>query len=214
MPGTPQSTATFWSIFALFLRLGLTSFGGPVAHIGYFRHEFVSKQRWLSERDYVDLVALCQFLPGPASSQVGMAIGMIKAGYAAAQAVPGPLFTFAAFLGAVINSGPAGISGAVLALLAIFLPSCSILFAVLPFWQRVRTALAIRSAMAGIGASVVGLLLAALYQPILTGSIFTATDFAVVLLALLALMYRKLPPWLVVAAGAVIGALLHSTGAS
>src|SRR5512141_2431424 len=68
-------------VFAAFLKLGLTSFGGPVAHLGYFRHEFVEHRKWLDERAYADLVALCQFLPGPASSQVGMAIGLSRAGY-------------------------------------------------------------------------------------------------------------------------------------
>ena len=70
-----------WSIFLIFLRLGLTSFGGPVAHLGYFRDEFVQRRRWLDERGYADLVALCQFLPGPASSQVGLAIGLLRGGY-------------------------------------------------------------------------------------------------------------------------------------
>ena len=75
-----------WSVFLAFLRLGLTSFGGPVAHIGYFREEFVARRRWLSERSYADLVALCQFLPGPASSQIGLALGLSRAGYAGALA--------------------------------------------------------------------------------------------------------------------------------
>ena len=75
-----------WPVFLVFLRLGLTSFGGPIAHIGYFRDEFVTRRRWLTERSYADLVALCQFLPGPASSQVGMALGLSRAGYAGALA--------------------------------------------------------------------------------------------------------------------------------
>src|SRR5471032_937961 len=70
-----------WGVFLMFLRLGLTSFGGPIAHLGYFRDEFVNRRRWLSERSYADLVALCQFLPGPASSQVGMALGLSRHGY-------------------------------------------------------------------------------------------------------------------------------------
>lgn len=73
-----------WAVFLVFLKLGLTSFGGPVAHLGYFREEFVVKRRWLSDRTYADLVSLCQFLPGPASSQVGMALGLSRAGYAGA----------------------------------------------------------------------------------------------------------------------------------
>ncbi len=75
-----------WSVFLIFLRLGLTSFGGPIAHLGYFRAEFVTRRRWLSERSYADLVALCQFLPGPASSQVGIALGLSRAGYGGAVA--------------------------------------------------------------------------------------------------------------------------------
>jgi len=84
-----------WPVFLAFLRLGLTSFGGPIAHLGYFRSEFVQRRAWLSERAYADLVALCQFLPGPASSQVGMAIGLSRAGFAGA---------FAAWLGFTLPS--------------------------------------------------------------------------------------------------------------
>ena len=73
-------------VLAVFLRLGLTSFGGPIAHLGYFRDEFVVRRRWLDEKTYADLVALCQFLPGPASSQVGIAIGLSRAGYLGALA--------------------------------------------------------------------------------------------------------------------------------
>ena len=80
-----------WTVFLVFLRLGLTSFGGPIAHLGYFRAEFVTRRRWLSERSFVDLVALCQFLPGPASSQVGIAIGLSRAG------LPGALAAWTGF---------------------------------------------------------------------------------------------------------------------
>src|SRR5215216_5045204 len=79
-------SGTWREVLAVFLRLGFTSFGGPVAHLGYFREEFVVRRKWLDERAYADLVALCQFLPGPASSQVGMAIGLLRAGYAGALA--------------------------------------------------------------------------------------------------------------------------------
>ena len=75
------SNESAWQVFLIFLRLGLTSFGGPIAHLGYFHSEFVERRRWLSDRDYSDLVALCQFLPGPASSQVGMALGLGHAGW-------------------------------------------------------------------------------------------------------------------------------------
>ncbi|EER57581.1 Chromate transporter, partial [Acidovorax delafieldii 2AN] len=90
-----QAPASAWQVFAVFLRLGLTSFGGPVAHLGYFRDEFVQRRQWLTERSYADLVALCQFLPGPASSQVGMALGLMWAG------MPGAL---AAWLGFTLPS--------------------------------------------------------------------------------------------------------------
>ena len=75
-----------WQIFVIFLKLGLTSFGGPVAHLGYFREAFVVRHRWLSEQAYADLVALCQFLPGPASSQAGLSIGLSRSGYRGALA--------------------------------------------------------------------------------------------------------------------------------
>ena len=81
-----QQKVSALEVFLVFLRLGLTSFGGPIAHIGYFRDEFVSRRRWLSEHSYADLVALCQFLPGPASSQVGLALGLSRAGYRGALA--------------------------------------------------------------------------------------------------------------------------------
>ncbi|NJO23416.1 MAG: chromate transporter, partial [Sphingomonadales bacterium] len=83
---TTAHKSSVTEVFLVFLRLGLTSFGGPVAHLGYFREEFVVRRKWLEERAYADLVALCQFLPGPASSQVGMAVGLSRAGYAGALA--------------------------------------------------------------------------------------------------------------------------------
>jgi len=84
-PAQPTGDSV-WGVFLIFLRLGLTSFGGPIAHLGYFREEFVNRRRWLTERAYADLVALCQFLPGPASSQVGMALGLSRRGYLGALA--------------------------------------------------------------------------------------------------------------------------------
>lgn len=86
MIATSSDDRSAWAVFLIFLRLGLTSFGGPVAHLGYFRDEFVTRRQWLGEHSYADLVALCQFLPGPASSQVGMALGLSRAGYAGALA--------------------------------------------------------------------------------------------------------------------------------
>lgn len=392
--GEDRRERTALAVFRVFLRLGLTSFGGPIAHLGYFRDEFVVRRRWLSERSYADLVALCQFLPGPASSQVGMAIGLSRAGYAgvfaawagftlpsalllvlfalgvgawgealapgalqglkivavavvaqavwgmgrslcpdaprlslmaaavcvllvvpgvwvqvgvivagglvglmlfrhggdqvhepltvavsrragflwlglffvllaglplaaaalggqglamvdayyragslvfggghvvlpllqaevvprgwvgdevflagygAAQAVPGPLFTFAAYLGASSAGAPSGWLGGGLALLAIFAPSFLLVVGVLPFWERLRASPRMQAALAGINAAVVGLLLAALYDPVWTSAILSLQDFGLALLALVALMVWKLPPWLVVAGTALAG---------
>ncbi len=384
-------------MFLIFLRLGLTSFGGPIAHLGYFRQEFVTRRRWLSERSYAELVALCQFLPGPASSQVGIALGLSQAGYrgaaaawagftlpsaialilfalglahyggalphgalhglkvvavavvaqavwgmarnlcrgvlrvalmliaacvvllqpsawaqvgvmvaagvaglllfkpessaepdalpiaisrragalwlmlfllllvalpllaawalnptlalvdafyrtgalvfggghvvlpllqaevvpsqwvsndvflagyGATQAVPGPLFTFAAFLGASMTHAPSGWPGGVIALLAIFAPSFLLIFGALPFWANLRKSPRTQAALAGVNAAVVGLLLAALYQPVWTSAVFTGYDAALALLALIALTVWKLPPWLVVLGCGVLGGLL------
>ena len=86
MTNSPTEDRSPWTVFLIFLQLGLTSFGGPVAHLGYFREEFVTRRKWLSEGSYADLVALCQFLPGPASSQVGMALGLSRSGYIGALA--------------------------------------------------------------------------------------------------------------------------------
>ena len=397
-----EHTATHrspWAVFLIFLRLGLTSFGGPVAHLGYFRDEFVVRRNWLSERSYADLVALCQFLPGPASSQVGMALGLSRAGYAgalaawlgftlpsaialilfalgiasygdampagvlhglkvvavavvaqavwgmartlcpdvprlsimvaatccvllvppawgqvgviiaaaliglvafrpqpgtaheplpisirrrtgllwlalfcalllglpllaslfpsplltmvdafyragslvfggghvvlpllqaevvptgwvdgdaflagygAAQAVPGPLFTFAAFLGASMNQAPGGWLGGLVGLLAIFLPSFLLVLGALPFWEQLRRNRRTQAALMGVNAAVVGLLLAALYQPVWTSAIHRPEDFGLALVALTALLFWKLPPWLVVLGSGVLGALLSS----
>lgn len=385
------------SLFLIFLRLGLTAFGGPIAHLGYFREEFVHRRRWLSDAAYADLVALCQFLPGPASSQVGLAIGLQQAGYRGAlaawsgftlpsaillilcaigleqfgkalpagllqglkivavavvaqavwgmaknlcpdgkrrmlalsaallllawpaawsqvmlillagliglsgaspeigkqaeslssgidqrsgarwlglffaclillpilsqvfpghtlalldafyragalvfggghvvlpllqaeivgngwvdreiflagygiaQAVPGPLFTFAAFLGAAAGPSPNGWLGGLLCLLAIFLPAFLLLAGALPFWERLRTNPRARAALAGINAAVVGILLAALYDPLWTGTIHTLPDLLLALVAFIALTLGKQAPWRVVAACALSGWLL------
>ncbi|MCQ2029782.1 chromate efflux transporter [Stutzerimonas zhaodongensis] len=397
-PEHPQRSSV-WAIFMVFLRLGLTSFGGPVAHLGYFREEFVNRRRWLDEGRYADLVALCQFLPGPASSQVGIAIGLMRggyggslaawagftlpsaialtlfalgiagwgdavpggllhglkivavavvaqavwgmarnlctdgtritialiaacavlllanawaqlcvialaglsglmlfrssitqspaistapsrrltasfflmtffallialptlaatsssqwlalldtfyragalvfggghvvlpllqaevvpngwvsndtflAGYGAAQAVPGPLFTFSAFLGASMNDGAASLVSAGLSLTAVFAPSFLLVFGVMPFWDRLRTNSRVQAALAGVNAAVVGLLLAALYDPVWTSAIFGPADFTLALIALVALMVWKLPPWLVVLAGGIAGRALDA----
>ncbi len=384
-------------VFLVFFQLGLTSFGGPIAHLGYFRDAFVVRRRWFSEASYADLVALCQFLPGPASSQVGIGIGLsmaglpgavaawigftlpsavaltvfgygviaysdavslgalqglkiaavavvaqalwgmgrsltpdaprmtlavlaaavvlvvpspwaqvaviiaggvigaialkpdsdeggegltipvstrvasaslllffllliglpllaaaypgqalalfdaffrvgslvfggghvvlplmqsevvppgwvnnesFLAGYGAAQAVPGPLFTFAAYLGTVMNDAPNGWLGAIIGVLAIFLPSFLLVIGVLPFWSRVRTATSLRRALVGINAAVVGLLLAALYDPVWTSSVRSPADFVLAMAAFLLLVFWRTPPWLVVAFAGVAGWLL------
>jgi len=392
--GRPDSA---WTVFLVFLRLGLSSFGGPIAHLGYFREEFVARRQWLSEQSYVDLVALCQFLPGPASSQVGIGVGLSRAGlggafaawagftlpsaivlvlfaqgmstwgsalpsgllhglkivavavvaqavwgmartlctdvprvtiaalaacaallwpnawgqigviactaviglllfkpaqgqaaeslpisvsrtvgvislllffsllvglplaievwpssalamvnafyragslvfggghvvlpllqaatvpngwvandtflagYGLAQAVPGPLLTFSAFLGASMSVQPSGWAGATLCLIAIFVPSFLLVIGVLPFWEPLRHSVRTRAALAGVNAGVVGLLLAALYNPVWTSAIFKPEDFGLALLALVALMFWKVPPWLVVLGCGLLGGLL------
>lgn len=397
MATTPTDDRSPWSVFLIFLRLGVTSFGGPIAHLGYFRHEFVTRRKWLTERSYSDLVALCQFLPGPASSQVGIALGLSRsgypgalaawagftlpsaivmilfalgisrygdvissgalhglkvvavavvaqavwgmarnlctdvlrvtimaiaaciallfpsawgqvgviasagiaglmlfeplqvaghdplpitighragviclslffillvglpilarllpsqslamvsgfyragslvfggghvvlpliqaevvppgwvsneafmAGYGAAQAVPGPLFTFAAFLGASMRTAPTRWIGGAICLVAIFVPSFLLVAGALPFWEQLRRNVRTQAALTGVNAAVVGLLLAALYQPVWTSAIHSSPDFGLALVALVALMFWKLPPWLVVIDSGLLGWLL------
>jgi chromate transporter len=130
------------------------------------------------------------------------------AGYAAAQAMPGPLFTFAAFLGASMQQPPTGWPGGLLCLLAIFAPSFLLVMGAMPFWESLRRSPRTQAALAGVNAAVVGLLLAALYQPVWTSAIFSARDFGLALIALVALMVWKLPPWLVVLGSAGVGWLL------
>ena len=382
-----QPTGGVREVFGAFLMLGLTSFGGPVAHLGYFRTEFVARRRWLSEQAYADLVALCQFLPGPASSQVGFALGLMRAGpwgaaaawtaftlpsaivlllfalgaglldgpvsqgiihglkvvavaivahavwgmarnlcpdrqragialaavftvilvsgplgqvsailigalggmvlcrahnepapcqfempvsrragkvaliifvalflglpllawtspsgmiamldafyragalvfggghvvlplleaevvqsgwvtadeflagYGAAQAVPGPLFTFAAYLGAVIEPALGGLAGAAMALVIIFVPGMLLLVAVLPYWNSFRRVDGAQALMRGANAAVVGILGAALYQPVWTSAIIGPYEFVLALTGFLLLSIWKLPAWAVV----------------
>jgi chromate transporter len=384
-------------VFAVFLRLGLTSFGGPIAHLGYFHDEFVVRRRWLDEKTYVDLVALSQFLPGPASSKVGIAIGLSRAGYlgalvawagftvpsaiglvlfgygvaalhnalhsgwlhglmvaavavvaqavltmmrsltpdreratlavvaavivmalpssiaqigaimlgavvgliwfrgtpptdhvglphpvsrsaavtaviaffailiglplittavpnhglqlfeafyragslvfggghvvlpllqasvvppgwvtndaflagyGAAQAVPGPLFTFSAYLGTVMGPTPNGWIGATLCLIAMFLPAFLLVIGPLPFWDDLRRRPQTQAALRGVNAAVVGLLLAALYNPVWTSGITSAGDFVLGVAAFLLLFMWKAPPWLVVLFCAIGGEVL------
>jgi len=397
MSERPESSSLA-EIFLAFLKLGVTSFGGPVAHIAFFREEFVGRRRWLDEKAYADLVALCQFLPGPASSQVGMSLGILRggvpgalaawlaftmpsaillvlfaygvktfegwlhtglldglkiaavavvaqalwsmarslcpdklratfalltaiglllwpgsltqiallvlaaiagwrllpaeegshaqvlhvpvsrrlalvawvlfvglllalpvaaswtssqalalfdgfyrtgalvfggghvvlpllesevvppgwvsadaflAGYGAAQAVPGPLFTFAAYLGAVMQPVPNGWLGGMLCLVAVFLPSLLLVVGALPFWHQLRGNAAVRRALAGVNAAVVGLLLAALYDPAWVSAVRSPQEFALALAAFLLLAVLRLSPWLVVLLSAAGGVLLR-----
>ncbi len=127
------------------------------------------------------------------------------AGYGATQAVPGPLFTFAAFLGASSLQGPTGVWGGALALVAVFLPSFLLVAGALPFWEVLRSQRLARAALAGVNAAVVGLLLAALYNPVWTSAIVGVNEFILALLAWVALMFWRLPPWLVVLGCAVVG---------
>ena len=394
-----ENKSSVATVFLTFLRLGLTSFGGPVAHIGYFRDEFVVRRKWLNEHAYADLVALCQFLPGPASSQVGIGVGMSRAGlpgaiaawtaftapsaialilfgygvlrfgdvvgsgalhgfkvvavavvaqavwgmarslcpdakratmavaaaiavlaapspfvqvgvivvggligwaflrgeattdhiglgvtvnrkiaigslalfflllfglpilakafpsqtmamvdsfyragslvfggghvvlpllqsevvpqgwvsndaflagYGATQAVPGPLFTFAAYLGTVMNLPPNGVAGAMICLLAIFASSFLLVIGTLPFWDGLRRVGAVRNALLGVNAVVVGVLLAAFYNPVWTSAILSPTDFGLALAAFTLLVFWKTPAWLVVILTALGGWALHA----
>jgi chromate transporter len=392
-PATPLRGRALREVLPVFFRLGLTSFGGPVAHLGYFRAEFVERRKWLDEASYADILALCQFLPGPASSQAGMSIGLMRAGlpgafcawlgftapsaavmiafgygvtafagfagsawlhglmivavavvaqavwtmartltpdsprmalavaaallallipnalgqigailfggavgwfffqaethgraafqvplgrilpnfalilffalliglplaalatpnhtlalidrfyragslvfggghvvlpllqaavvppgwvgnddflagYGAAQAVPGPLFTFAAYLGTVMRPAPNGWLGGLICLAAIFLPSFLLITGVLPLWGRLRGQASIQAVLTGVNAAVVGLLLAALYNPVWTSAIHAPADFGLAVVAFMLLVWR-VPPWLVVIAGAAASA--------
>ncbi len=387
-------------VFLAFLKLGLTSFGGPIAHLGYFRDELILRRRWIDEKAYAELVALCQFLPGPASSQVGFALGLSRggplgalaaflaftlpsaalmlafaygaaafggpvgsgivaglkivavaivaqavwgmarslcpdreratialgavlivfaaagsagqvlaiaagglagllvcrtgvepaavhagfpvsrrvgvvsltlffvllaclpfaagtagapvlavfdafyragslvfggghvvlplletevvgrgwvghdrflAGYGAAQAVPGPLFTFAAYLGAITDTGPGGPAGAAVALAGVFLPGFLLLVGVIPFWDRFRRMAGVQALVRGANAAVVGILGAALYDPVFTAAVTGPSRFALALTCFVLLMAWKAPPWIVVLVGAAGGVLLGAS---
>lgn len=397
-PGS-VSRGSVLEVFRVFVKLGVTSFGGPIAHLGYFRAELVERRKWVSDQEYADLVALCQFLPGPASSQVGFGLGLHRAGirgalaafvaftlpsavlmvafaygaswftgpvgegllsglkivavaivaqavlgmartltpdkrrasiavvaavaaillagsvgqivaivlgavagvlfcrdltsvggalrfpvrrsvgiaclivfavlllggpllvavtgspglslfeafyragslvfggghvvlpllqagvvdpgwvtdqeflagYGAAQAVPGPLFTFAAYLGTISTTGPGGVLGALIALAGIFLPGFLLLLGVLPFWNTLRTRAWAQSMMAGANAAVVGILAAALYTPVFTTAITGPGPFALALACFVLLTAWKLPPWIVVLVAAAGGILIELT---
>jgi chromate transporter len=130
------------------------------------------------------------------------------AGYGLAQAVPGPLFTFAAYLGAVMNTPPNGLAGAAIALVALLLPGMLLVYGMLPFWDSFRTRPAAQAAMRGTNAAVVGILGAALYNPVWTAAILNPRDFALALFGFLLLVVWKMPSWVVVALLAAAGTLL------
>jgi chromate transporter len=134
------------------------------------------------------------------------------AGYGAAQALPGPLFTFAAYLGAVSTPEPDGLVGGLLCLSAIFLPSFLLVIGALPFWGALRRRPQAQAALRGVNAAVVGLLLAALYDPVWTSGIRAPADFALAIAALLLLAFWRLPPWLVVIGTSAAGAAMAATG--
>ncbi|MCM3761517.1 chromate transporter [Alkalihalobacillus oceani] len=171
------------ALFDSFYRAGSLVFGGGHVVLPLLEREFVPTG-WLTEE---------QFL----------------AGYGAAQAVPGPLFTFAAYIGAVIN----GWQGGLLATIAIFLPAFLLIFGTLPFWQSLRQNASIKGVLMGVNAAVVGILFSALYQPIWTSSILSAIDFAFAAILFGMLVFWKLPPWVIVLTGAAGGFLLALGGA-
>ena len=169
------------ALFQAFYRTGALVFGGGHVVLPLLQSATVSTG-WVTNEDFL-------------------------AGYGAAQALPGPLFTFSAYLGAVVHPQPHGATGAIIALLAIFLPGLLLIVGILPFWNHLRFSTKTRALFAGVNASVVGILLAALYQPVWTTTIHHPADFAIALAAFLALAVWKLPPWSVVCAAALLGTL-------
>ena len=180
LPVLRQLTANHTlDVFDSFFRVGALVFGGGHVVLPLLQAEVVGPG-WVTNEQFI-------------------------AGYGAAQAVPGPLFTFSAYLGALINGWP----GAILTLVAIFLPSFLLVVGALPFWDLLRRNSNFQSALSGINAAVVGLLLAALYTPIWTSAVHGPAEFALALVAFGLLMYWKLPPWLVVALTAIGGEMLR-----
>lgn len=165
-------------MFDTFYRVGALVFGGGHVVLPLLQQEVVPNG-WVSEQAFL-------------------------AGYGAAQAVPGPLFTFAGYLGAMIH----GWTGAIVTTIGIFLSSFFLVIGALTFWGNLRRYRRFQSALLGINASVVGILLAAFYHPVFTSAIRTPMDFALALAAFAMLMYWKLPPWIVVLFGAIAGYLL------
>ena len=210
-----ENTLSAGQVFLAFLKLGLTSFGGPVAHLGYFREEFVTRRQLLREETYADLMALCQFLPGPASSQVGIAVGLSQAG------LPGALaawtgFTLPSavvlilFAFGVTAAGEAAVHGGWLHGLKI----AAVAVVAQAVWgmaknlcpDRSRRTMALAAA-AMVLAAVVGLLLAALYTPVWSSGI--TSDFILGLAAFGLLTIWKVTPWIVVGLCSLGGALMN-----
>ena len=183
LPGLRQvSSSHALQVFDSFFRVGSLVFGGGHVVLPLLQAEVVGPG-WVTNEQFV-------------------------AGYGAAQAVPGPLFTFSAYLGAAMNSEPNGWSGAILALVAIFAPSFLLIVGALPFWDLLRSKPGFQSALSGINAAVVGLLLAALYKPLWTSAIHNPADFGLGLIAFGLLAFWKFPPWLVVVLTALGGEAL------
>ncbi|WP_421385165.1 chromate efflux transporter [Bacillus salacetis] len=179
LPILREATALNWiAMFDSFYRSGSLVFGGGHVVLPLLEREFVPTG-WLSEEAFL-------------------------AGYGAAQAVPGPLFTFAAYLGAVMN----GWQGGLLATAAIFLPAFLLIYGTLPFWDTLRRNPKIKGALMGVNAAVIGILISAFYHPIWTSSILAPVDFAFAAVLFSMLVYWKLPPWIVVLTGAVGGWLI------
>jgi chromate transporter len=167
------------ALFDSFYRSGSLVFGGGHVVLPLLEREFVPTG-WLSKEEFLS-------------------------GYGAAQAVPGPLFTFAAYIGAVIN----GWKGGILATVAIFLPAFLLVLGTLPFWNTLRQNPKIKGALMGVNAAVVGILIAAFYNPIWTSSILAPADFAFAAILFSMLAYWRLPPWIIVITGAVGGSLIR-----
>jgi chromate transporter len=178
------SGSTAVGMFDSFYRAGSLVFGGGHVVLPLLQSELIPKH-WVSNDVFL-------------------------AGYGAAQAVPGPLFTFAAYLGASSSVAPNGWAGALLCLVAIFLPSLLLVLAALPHWQVLRQEQAARNALAGVNAAVVGLLLAALYQPVWTSAILSPVDLALALAAFLLLVVWRVSPWIIVILTALGGAVLSA----
>jgi chromate transporter len=193
----PLAVASLVVFFALLLGLPLLAAAAPGHAVALFSR-FYRAGALVFGGGHVVLPLLQQAVvpPGWVSDSAFLA------GYGAAQAVPGPVFTFAAYLGTVMASPPNGWAGGVICLLAIYLPSFLLLLGVLPFWDGLRTRPGVRAALAGVNAAVVGLLLAALYTPVWTSAIDGPADFAIAVVAFLLLVTWRVPPWLVVLLGA------------